>query len=76
MSRKRSFSDLLKKNETERTSQPTQKKVKVICNCATCNGKLVAIRTELAHRYRAQGIQQPLKRQRSDLGLEMLNLSD
>src|SRR5437868_9348660 len=71
-SRKHSVLDLLKKGEAKTTSQPTQKK-KVICNCTTCNGKLVDIRTELVHRHSAQ---QTPKRQRSYLGLEMLNMSD
>ena len=71
-SRKCSVLDLLKKGEAKTISQSTQKK-KVICNCTTCNGKLVDIRTELVHRHSAQ---QTPKRQRSDLGLEMLNLSD
>ena len=57
--RKHSVSDLLKKDETKSTSQLTQKK-KVVCNCTTCNGKLVDIRTELAHRHSTQ---QLLKRQ-------------
>ena len=52
-SRKRSVSDLLKKDKTKPTSQSTQKK-KVICNCTTCNRKLVDIRAELAYRHSTQ----------------------
>ncbi|KAF0433487.1 hypothetical protein F8M41_005060 [Gigaspora margarita] len=72
-SRKRSLSFLLNEESISKPlSKNTNQRRKVICNCNKCNRSLVDYRTKVAHKSR---IQQPPKRQSSDLSFHKLALS-
>ncbi|KAF0455597.1 hypothetical protein F8M41_001459 [Gigaspora margarita] len=72
-SRKRSLLSLLNEEGVSNLSQKnTNQRRKIICNCNKCNRLLVDYKTKVAYKSR---IQQPLKKQSSDLSFHKLALS-